>query len=54
MEQAPGSKTFVLPDGVQGTSVEVVGESRTIPIVTGAFSDTFANEFSHHAYRIPQ
>lgn len=49
---APGSKTFTLPDGVNGTTVEVVGESRTIPVVNGAFTDNFAAEYSNHVYKI--
>lgn len=47
-----GGKTFTLPAGVSGTSVEVVGESRTIPVVGGQFSDTFAAEYTHHVYKI--
>ena len=53
MGHATGSKTFTVPAGVAGTTVEVVGESRTIPISGAAFSDTFASEWSHHVYRIP-
>jgi hypothetical protein len=48
----PGSKTFRLPTGVNGTMVTVVGENRTIPVVDGTFTDTFAHEFTHHVYRI--
>ncbi len=47
-----GSKTFTLPDGVNGTSVEVVGENRTIPVVNRKFTDTFAYEYSHHVYKV--
>lgn len=47
-----GSKTFTLPAGITGTTVTVVGEGRTIPVTSGSFSDTFANEYSHHVYQI--
>lgn len=47
-----GNKTFTLPTGVTGISVEVVGESRTIPVTGGQFSDTFAAEYSYHVYKI--
>jgi hypothetical protein len=49
---ATGSKTFTLPAGVTGTTVTVVGENRTIPVVSGKFTDTFAAEYSHHNYQI--
>ena len=52
LNQGVGLKSFILPPGVSGTSVEVVGEARTIPVVGGRFGDTFSNEFSHHTYRI--
>ena len=48
-----GSKTFTLTgSGISGTSVEVVYESRSITVTAGAFTDTFANEYSHHIYKI--
>jgi hypothetical protein len=47
-----GSRTFTLPAGVTGTSVEVVGENRTIPVNNGGFTDSFAKESTHHVYRI--
>lgn len=53
MGHATGSKTFTLPAGVTGTTVTVVGESRTIPVSSGQFSDSFPNEYSHHVYSIP-
>ncbi len=52
MGHTTGSKTFSLPTGVTGTSVEVVGESRTITVTAGQFTDSFANEYSHHVYKI--
>jgi hypothetical protein len=48
----PGSKTFTLPVGVNGTTVEVVGENRTLPVNNRSFTDNFAAEYSHHVYRI--
>ncbi|MGP0223183.1 hypothetical protein [Paenarthrobacter sp. NCHU4564] len=47
-----GSKTFTLPAGITGTQVEVVGENRTIPIQNGKFTDSFANEYTHHIYKV--
>lgn len=47
-----GSKTFTLPAGVEGTSVTVVGESRTIPVTNGTFTDSFAAEYSNHVYQV--
>lgn len=52
MGHTTGSKTFTLPTGVAGTIVEVVGESRTISVSGGQFSDTFAAEYSNHVYKI--
>jgi len=52
MGDALGSKTFTVPTGVAGTTVEVVGESRNISVVGGSFSDAFANEYTHHVYKI--
>lgn len=52
MGHSTGSKTFTVPAGVTGTTVTVVGESRTISVVGGQFSDTFANEYTHHVYQI--
>ncbi|UUZ60412.1 hypothetical protein [Nocardioides sp. B-3] len=50
--ESPGDKQFALPPGVSGTSVTVVGESRTIPVIDGAFVDNFAAEYTHHVYRV--
>lgn len=47
-----GTKTFTIPSGITGTSVEVVSESRSISVVGGAFSDSFPNEYTHHVYKI--
>lgn len=47
-----GSRTFALPRGVSGTSVEVVGESRTLRVTNGSFVDTFAKESDLHVYRV--
>jgi hypothetical protein len=48
-----GERTFSLPGGVEGQTVEVVGENRTLGIADGTFTDTFASEDDHHIYRIP-
>jgi hypothetical protein len=50
--QSPGPKRFALPPGVTGTTVEVVGENRTLPVSGHAFGDTFDGEYSHHVYRV--
>lgn len=52
MGHATGSKTFLLPEGVGGTTVEVVGENRTLPVVGGQFTDSFAHEYTHHVYSV--
>jgi hypothetical protein len=49
---ATGSKTFTVPAGVTGTTVEVVGESRNLTVTAGQFTDTFAQEYTHHVYKI--
>lgn len=46
-----GSKTFTLP-GTTGTTVEVIGESRTLPVTAGQFTDSFAAEYTHHVYKV--
>jgi hypothetical protein len=52
LNQPTGSKTFTLPAGVTGTTVEVVGEGRSLPVTGGKFTDTFAAEYTSHVYRI--
>jgi|GEM_PF-2349093 len=47
-----GAKTFSLPTGLTASTVEVVGEGRTLPISGGKFTDTFAAEYTHHIYKI--
>ncbi|WP_284978060.1 hypothetical protein [Arthrobacter sp. fls2-241-R2A-200] len=47
-----GSKTFTLPAGITGSQVQVVGENRTIAVQNGKFTDSFANEYTHHIYKI--
>ena len=52
-ESSPGQRTFALPAGVNGRSVEVVGEDRSIAVgADGTFTDSFAAEYSYHIYRI--
>jgi hypothetical protein len=49
----PGGRTFQLPPGVDGKSVQVLYENRTLPVsTTGTFTDTFANEYSYHIYKV--
>jgi hypothetical protein len=49
----PGSRTFTLPSGVTGNTVEVIDENRTLPVdSSGRFSDTFEHEYSYHIYRV--
>jgi hypothetical protein len=51
---ATGSKTFTLTgSGITGTTVEVLYESRSRTVTGGQFTDTFANEYSHHIYKVP-
>jgi len=50
---ASGSRTFTLPPGINGTTVTVIDENRTIPVANRAFTDSFAAEHEHHIYRIP-
>lgn len=52
VQQSPGSKTFTLPPGVSGTTVEVLFESRFLPVTNGTFTDSFAAEYSSHIYKI--
>jgi len=52
LQDSTGSKTFALPSGITGSTVTVVGEGRSIPVVDGKFTDNFASEYTHHIYRI--
>ncbi|MCF3138154.1 hypothetical protein LRQ04_02695 [Paenarthrobacter sp. AR 02] len=52
LKGSTGSKTFTLPAGVTGTQVEVVGENRSISVQNGKFTDSFANEYTHHVYKV--
>jgi hypothetical protein len=46
-----GERGFRLPPGLADT-VEVVGEDRIIDVADGTFTDSFANENTHHIYRV--
>ncbi len=49
----PGNRTFTLPPRLRGaTSVQVLNENRTIPVVKGKFTDKFAHEYTYHIYRV--
>jgi hypothetical protein len=45
------SETFSIPC-VGNATATVVGESRSVPVVAGAFTDSFANPDSVHIYRV--
>lgn len=48
-----GTYTFTLPSGfTTQTSVTVYNESRTVPISSNAFSDSFTAEYSYHIYQV--
>jgi hypothetical protein len=47
-----GSQTLTLPDGLDGASAEVLFEDRSVPVVDGQLTDTFAAENSYHIYKI--
>ncbi len=52
-DSVAGGRTFTLPPGLAGaTSVQVVDEGRSIPVVGGQFSDTFAAESTYHIYKV--
>ncbi|WP_305784104.1 DUF4082 domain-containing protein [Symbioplanes lichenis] len=51
-EGGTGEQKLTLPLGVTGSSAEVMFEDREVPIAGGAITDTFAQEFSYHIYRI--
>jgi hypothetical protein len=49
----PGQRTFRLPAGIRGRSVEVLFEDRTLPVDESArYSDNFEAEYSYHIYRV--
>jgi hypothetical protein len=49
----PGQRTFTLPPALAGaTSVEVLNENRTIPVVDGHFTDNFPYEYTYHIYKV--
>ena len=49
---ATGDKSFTLPNGVNGTRVEVMDEGRTLPVTNRSFTDNFSSEYAHHIYKI--
>lgn len=60
MQEEPGYKgaptastrTFTLPAGMAASKVDVLFESRSIPVDGGRFTDRFAAEHSFHIYKI--
>jgi len=51
-DTATGSHKLTLPAGMAGARAEVLFENRTVAISGGAIQDTFAEEFTHHVYKI--
>ena len=51
-ESQPGDRSFQLPKGIAGDSVEVMFEGRNLPIVDGTFQDKFSSESQYHIYKI--
>lgn len=47
-----GKRTFTLPGGVLGKTVQVLNENRSLRATNAKFTDTFAAETSYHIYRI--
>jgi hypothetical protein len=37
---------------VNGGTIEVVGESRSLSVSNGKFTDALATEYAHHVYKI--
>ncbi len=50
--RAPGERTLRLPDGVTGSTAQVLGEHRSVPVVGGRLTDTFASYDAWHVYKI--
>jgi hypothetical protein len=49
----PGKRTFTLPPALaRATSVQVLNENRTIPVVDGQFTDNFPYEYTYHIYKV--
>jgi hypothetical protein len=52
-KSSPGSRTFTLPAQLKNSTVEVLNESRTLPVSSsGTFTDNFASESSYHIYKV--
>jgi hypothetical protein len=52
MRPGDATATFTLR-GVAEANAEVIGESRTLSVAGGTFSDDFAADYAVHLYRIP-
>jgi hypothetical protein len=49
----PGLRSFTLPPGVRGSSIEVMFENRRLKAdPSGRFTDRFAAEYSYHVYKV--
>lgn len=47
-----GSRSFALPSGISGASVEVYGEGRSLAVTGSSFTDKFDTESTYHIYKI--
>jgi len=47
-----GTQTLSLPATLQGSTAQVMFESRSVPISGGKITDNFAAEYSYHIYKI--
>ena len=50
--EGTGQQKLTLPKGLSSGEAEVLFENRTVPITGGAITDTFAEEYSYHVYKI--
>jgi hypothetical protein len=49
----PGARSFQLPPGLNGRTIEVLNEGRTLTANAQAqFADNFSAEYSYHIYRV--
>lgn len=51
-DTATGQQTLTLPAGLSAASAQVMFENRSVPITGGKFTDSFAQEYTWHIYKI--
>ncbi|GGJ70801.1 hypothetical protein [Glutamicibacter ardleyensis] len=51
-EKSSGDSEMKLPEGISGTTVEVLFEDRKIPVNNGTFRDSFQHEYTYHVYKV--